>query len=108
MVSLLNTSDKNLSRFIQSILLFAGILGAGLLYGDGVITPAISVLSAIEGLEVATKAASPFVLPLTCIVLVLLFSLQRKGTAHIGKLFAPIMTALVCVHWCFRHNSDIA
>ena len=92
LVSLLNTSDKSLSRFIQSILLFAGILGAGLLYGDGVITPAISVLSAIEGLEVATTAASPFVLPLTCIVLILLFSLQRKGTAHIGKLFAPIMT----------------
>lgn len=91
LVSLLNTSDKSLSRFIQSILLFAGILGAGLLYGDGVITPAISVLSAIEGLEVATTAASPFVLPLTCVVLVMLFSLQRKGTAHIGKLFAPIM-----------------
>lgn len=91
LVSLLNTSDKRLSRLIQSIILFAGILGAGLLYGDGVITPAISVLSAIEGLEVATKAATPFILPLTCIVLFLLFSLQRKGTAHIGKLFAPIM-----------------
>ncbi len=91
LVSLLNTSDKTISRFIQSILLFAGILGAGLLYGDGVITPAISVLSAIEGLEVATTAAAPFVLPLTCIILILLFSLQRKGTAHIGKLFAPIM-----------------
>ncbi|MHB8138451.1 MAG: potassium transporter Kup [Smithellaceae bacterium] len=93
LVSLLNSSDKRLSRLIQSIILFAGILGAGLLYGDGVITPAISVLSAIEGLEVATKAATPFILPLTCIVLFLLFSLQRKGTAHIGKLFAPIMLA---------------
>jgi len=91
LLGLLNASDKNFSRFIQSILLLAGILGAGLLYGDGVITPAISVLSAIEGLEVATSAATPFVLPLTCIVLVLLFSLQRKGTASIGKLFAPIM-----------------
>ena len=91
LLGLLNTSDKSHSRLIQSILLFAGILGAGLLYGDGVITPAISVLSAIEGLEVATKAAIPFVLPLTCVVLVLLFSLQHKGTTHIGKLFAPIM-----------------
>jgi KUP system potassium uptake protein len=91
LVSLLNTSDKKLSRFIQAVLLLAGILGAGLLYGDGVITPAISVLSAIEGLEVATKAATPFIVPLTCIVLVLLFSLQQKGTANIGKLFAPIM-----------------
>ncbi len=91
LVSLLNTSDKKLSRLIQAVLLFAGILGAGLLYGDGVITPAISVLSAIEGLEIATKAAAPFIVPLTCIVLVLLFSLQYKGTANIGKLFAPIM-----------------
>ena len=71
--------------------MFAGILGAGLLYGDGVITPAISVLSAIEGLEVATKAAAPFVLPLTCVIIVLLFSLQHRGTTQIGKLFGPIM-----------------
>ncbi len=91
LLGLLRTSDKSISRRIQPILVFAGILGAGLLYGDGVITPAISVLSAIEGLEVATKAAAPFVLPLTCVMLVLLFSLQHKGTTHIGKLFAPIM-----------------
>jgi KUP system potassium uptake protein len=91
LVSLLNKPDKSLSRFLRYILLLAGIVGAGLLYGDGVITPAISVLSAIEGLEVATKAATPFVLPLTCIILILLFSLQRRGTARIGNLFAPIM-----------------
>ncbi len=91
LVSLLNKPDKSLSRLLKYVLLLAGIIGAGLLYGDGVITPAISVLSAIEGLEVATKAAAPFVLPLTCIILILLFSLQRKGTAHIGNLFAPIM-----------------
>jgi KUP system potassium uptake protein len=91
LLGLLHTSDKNISRHLQAILMFAGILGAGLLYGDGVITPAISVLSAIEGLEIATKAAAPFVLPLTCVVLVLLFSLQSKGTTHIGKIFAPIM-----------------
>ena len=91
LLGLLHTSDKSISRPMQAILVFAGILGAGLLYGDGVITPAISVLSAIEGLEVATRAATPYVLPLTCVVLVLLFSLQHKGTTHIGKLFAPIM-----------------
>ena len=91
LLGLLHTSDKSISRPMQAILVFAGILGAGLLYGDGVITPAISVLSAIEGLEVATRAATPYVLPLTCVVLFLLFSLQRKGTTHIGKLFAPIM-----------------
>ena len=91
LVSLLNTPGQSLSRLLKYILLLAGILGAGLLYGDGIITPAISVLSAIEGLEVATRAAAPFILPLTCIVLILLFSLQRRGTAHIGNLFAPIM-----------------
>jgi KUP system potassium uptake protein len=90
-IGLLNPSDKKISRRIPTIIMFGGILGAGLLYGDGVITPAISVLSAIEGLEVATKAAAPFVMPLTCVVLVLLFSLQHRGTAHIGKLFGPIM-----------------
>jgi KUP system potassium uptake protein len=91
LLGLLHTSEKNISLRLQAILLFAGILGAGLLYGDGVITPAISVLSAIEGLEVATMAAAPFILPLTCIVLVLLFSMQHRGTTHIGKLFGPIM-----------------
>ena len=90
-IGFLNPSDKKISRRIPTILMFGGILGAGLLYGDGVITPAISVLSAIEGLEVATKAAAPFVMPLTCVVLILLFSLQHRGTAHIGKLFGPIM-----------------
>jgi len=90
-VDLLTDSNKNISRRIRAFILFGGILGAGLLYGDGVITPAISVLSAIEGLEVATKAATPYVMPLTCIVLVFLFTLQRRGTTHIGKLFGPIM-----------------
>jgi len=90
-VNLLTKSDKT-TRRIRTVLLLGGILGAGLLYGDGVITPAISVLSAIEGLEVATTAATPFVIPLTCIVLILLFSLQHRGTASIGRLFAPIMT----------------
>lgn len=90
-VNLLTKSDKT-TRRMRAVLLLGGILGAGLLYGDGVITPAISVLSAIEGLEVATTAATPFVIPLTCIVLILLFSVQHRGTASIGRLFAPIMT----------------
>jgi KUP system potassium uptake protein len=67
------------------------VVGASLLYGDGVITPAISVLSAIEGLEVATTTLKPVVLPLTCIILVILFSVQRWGTAGIGQIFGPIM-----------------
>src|SRR5678815_51445 len=68
-----------------------GVFGAALFYGDGVITPAISVLSAIEGLEVATPALKPYVILLTVGVLVALFALQRRGTATVGALFGPVM-----------------
>ncbi|HSR12548.1 MAG TPA: KUP/HAK/KT family potassium transporter, partial [Thermodesulfobacteriota bacterium] len=81
-----------MSPRLKSVVVMSGIIGAGLLYGDGVITPAISVLSAIEGLAIATTAAKPFVLPLTCGVLFLLFFLQHRGTADIGKMFGPVMT----------------
>jgi KUP system potassium uptake protein len=67
------------------------IFGAALLYGDGVITPAISVLSAVEGLEVATTRLSPVVVPLTVAILFGLFWVQRRGTASIGGVFGPIM-----------------
>ncbi|WP_341678309.1 potassium transporter Kup [Niveibacterium sp. SC-1] len=73
------------------LLTVAGLFGAALFYGDGVITPAISVLSAVEGLEVATPAFKPFVVPLTCVVIVMLFAFQRKGTASVGALFGPVM-----------------
>ena len=72
-------------------LLALGLFGAALFYGDGVITPAISVLSAVEGLEVITPAFKPYVLPITLGVLLALFVLQRRGTASIGALFGPIM-----------------
>ena len=67
------------------------MIGASLLYGDGVITPAISVLSAVEGLAVASPRLSPLVLPLTCVILVALFSIQRLGTGDVGRLFGPVM-----------------
>ena len=67
------------------------VIGAALLYGDGVITPAISVLSAVEGLKVASPRLEPLVLPLTCGILVALFAIQRRGTGDIGKLFGPVM-----------------
>lgn len=73
------------------LLLVLGLFGAALFFGDGVITPAISVLSAIEGLEVATPAFQPFVVPITLTVLVALYAVQSKGTAGIGKWFGPIM-----------------
>jgi KUP system potassium uptake protein len=67
------------------------IVGAALLYGDGMITPAISVLSAMEGLRVAAPALGPLVIPLTCGVLVGLFAMQRRGTGKVGALFGPVM-----------------
>jgi KUP system potassium uptake protein len=92
LLGLISAGGRNVSPRLRAGLVLAGILGAGLLYGDGIITPAISVLSAIEGLEVATKAATPIVLPLTCGVLFLLFLSQHWGTAGIGKIFGRVMT----------------
>jgi KUP system potassium uptake protein len=77
-------------------LLLLGLFGAALLYGDGMITPAISVLSAIEGLTVATPVFEPYVIPLTVAVLVGLFALQRRGTGALGALFGPITVAWFC------------
>ncbi|HTA38952.1 MAG TPA: KUP/HAK/KT family potassium transporter [Candidatus Acidoferrales bacterium] len=72
-------------------LTFLIILGAGMLFGDGVITPAVSVLSSVEGLNVATTAAQPFIIPITVGVLAGLFLLQRRGSQRIGLLFGPVM-----------------
>ena len=72
-------------------LLVIGVLGATMFYGDSVITPAISVLGAIEGLEVAAPGMSHYVVPLAVVVLVLLYSVQRHGTAGIGRFFGPVM-----------------
>jgi KUP system potassium uptake protein len=73
------------------ILVLLGIIGAALLYGDGVITPAISVLSAMEGLKLITPAFEKFVLPATLAILIGLFAVQRRGTESIGRLFGPVM-----------------
>ena len=73
------------------ILVALGIFGAALLYGDGMITPAISVLSAVEGLSVATPFFNPYVVPITLGILFILFLIQRRGTAGIGALFGPVM-----------------
>ena len=73
------------------LLMSMGIFGAALFYGDGVITPAISVLSAVEGLNIATPALEPYVIPITLAVLTGLFMFQRRGTASVGALFGPVM-----------------
>lgn len=79
--------NPNRTRFIVTI----GLLGAALFYGDGIITPAISVLSAVEGLQVIAPPLAHYVLPVTLAVLLALFLLQAKGSGAVGKLFSPIM-----------------
>ena len=75
---------------LRKVLLIVGIFGTCLFYGDGVITPAISVLSAVEGLEVVSPAFKKAVIPLTLVILLVLFWVQKRGTAGIGKFFGPI------------------
>ena len=78
---------------LRNLLLISGVFGAALFYGDGVITPAISVLSAVEGLELAVPALTPYVVQITLGVLVVLFLVQKRGTAGIGAVFGPVMVA---------------
>ena len=75
----------------RNFIVMLGLFGAALFYGDGVITPTISVLSAVEGLQVITPAFTPFIIPLALIILVFLFVIQRHGTASVGRLFGPVM-----------------
>ena len=89
LMALVLLSVGKASRWYRPLLL-VGLIGAALFYGDGVITPAISVLSAIEGLEVATPAFKPYIVPLTLVVLLALYMVQSRGTAGIGKWFGPI------------------
>jgi KUP system potassium uptake protein len=93
LLGLISGSGAKLSPRANSAIFLGAIFGAALLYGDGIITPSISVLSAVEGLEVATETAKPFVVPLTCGVLVALFMLQKRGTGGIGQVFGPLMIA---------------
>ncbi|MCQ8280017.1 KUP/HAK/KT family potassium transporter [Acetobacteraceae bacterium KSS8] len=75
----------------SGLLIAAGLFGAALIYGDGIITPAISVLGALEGLDVATSAFKPFILPIAVAILVILFAAQPLGTAKLGRAFGPVM-----------------
>jgi KUP system potassium uptake protein len=85
----LNSVTKQSGWYVP--LMVIGVFGATMFYGDSVITPAISVLGAIEGLEVAAPGLAQYVVPLTIAVLVALYSLQRRGTAGIGRWFGPVM-----------------
>ncbi len=81
----------------RPLIVLTGLFGAALIYGDGAITPAISVLSALEGLDIVTPALHRFVLPMTVVILVALFAVQRQGTARIGRLFGPVMAVWFAV-----------
>jgi KUP system potassium uptake protein len=91
LVALAASAARGSGRW-RSIILIVGALGASLFYGDAVLTPAISVLSAVEGLEVGTAALKPYVVPVAVSVVVALFLVQSKGTAVVGSFFGPICT----------------
>jgi KUP system potassium uptake protein len=89
LIALAQTAIKDHAHW-RTPLLLIGVFGASLFYGDAVLTPAISVLSAVEGLEVGTSAFKPYVVPLAVIVLLALFAFQSRGTAAVGRLFGPV------------------
>ncbi|MEY2800821.1 MAG: hypothetical protein RL513_405 [Pseudomonadota bacterium] len=89
MLALASQAVKDQPR-LRGVLLLVGIFGASLFYGDGVITPAISVLSAVEGLEVVSPEFKRWVIPLTLVILFALFAVQKRGTGGIGRFFGPI------------------
>jgi KUP system potassium uptake protein len=102
------------SRIPRSVVMTAGLLGAALFFSDGAITPAISVLSAVEGIEVANDELGTVVVPLVLVILLTLFSLQRRGTGAIGALFGPVMVvwfstlAVMGLSWIVREPAVLA
>ena len=90
-LALMSLVGANNFRGWSRVLTVMGLLGAALLYGDGVITPAISVLSAIEGVNVVTNVLKPFIMPIAVGILLVFFTVQRFGTSRIGSAFGPIM-----------------
>lgn len=89
LTALISNLFRNNSKRLKILTIF-GLFGTALLYGDGMITPAISVLSAVEGLELVQPALHPYIVPLTVAILICLFSIQRHGTEKVGKIFGPI------------------
>ncbi|MEZ0372036.1 MAG: potassium transporter Kup [Candidatus Sericytochromatia bacterium] len=88
---LMEKGRERIGPTATALIVLAALTGASLLYGDGIITPAISVLSAVEGIEVVTLAAKPFTVPITCCILLGLFLIQKQGTGSIGRIFGPVM-----------------
>ena len=90
MLALLHSRDAPPSGW-RALILVLGLIGAALLYGDGAITPAISVLSAVEGLKLDAPQLTPLIVPITVVILTVLFFIQWKGTTFIGRIFGPVM-----------------
>ena len=92
-MALLALASSSVKKYPQwrGALMLMGVFGAALFYGDSVITPAVTVLGAMEGLEIATPLLKPYVVPLSVLIIVALFAIQRKGTAAVGALFGPVM-----------------
>ncbi|MBC7750579.1 MAG: potassium transporter Kup [Candidatus Saccharibacteria bacterium] len=86
----LSLRNKRIGSKSRAILIAIGLFGAALFFGDGIITPAVSVLSAVEGLSIATPVFTPFIIPITIAVLIGLFMIQRIGTGSVGRFFGPI------------------
>jgi KUP system potassium uptake protein len=86
----LSLRNRRLGSKTRATLIAIGLFGAALFFGDGIITPAVSVLSAVEGLEIATPVFTPYVIPITIAVLIGLFLIQRKGTGSVGRFFGPL------------------
>src|SRR2546430_8879969 len=91
LMALVNGSRVARGLSPRRLMIVLGIFGSALLYADGGLTPAISVLSAVEGLEIATPALASWVIPVTLVILISLFLVQRRGTARIGAMFGPVM-----------------
>ncbi len=101
-------------RARRPVIVAVGLFGAALIYGDGAITPAISVLSALEGLTIATPAVEPYIVPAAVLILVTLFAVQRQGSSRIGRAFGPIMgvwfasLAVLGIWGIFQHPAVLA
>jgi len=91
LMALVQGGARKLGPHERRVVLILGLFGAALLYGDGAITPAISVMSAVEGLQVATPVLEPYVIPLTILLLLGLFLIQERGTGSVGAVFGPVM-----------------
>ncbi len=113
-LALMSLVTSNRTGRATALLIIAGLAGAALIYGDGVITPAISVLSALEGLTTVTTTVKPFIMPAALVILILLFAAQRRGTSSIGRVFGPIMLmwfatiALLGLLGMLRHPAVLA